>query len=80
VRCWPDLSPLCPNLNPTVSWFRKWNYVSHRNIFLTAITRSKRKHETALVNRICRLRFCARSNPGCVGNAEREPECPYNHH
>jgi hypothetical protein len=27
--------------NPTVSWFRKWNYVGHRTFFLTAITRSK---------------------------------------
>jgi len=29
----------------------------------------RRKHETAFVSRTCRLRFCACSDPACIGDA-----------
>jgi hypothetical protein len=42
---------------------------------IIAITRHKEhpQRETAFIDRICSLHFCARCNSVRVGNAEREP-------
>lgn len=55
--------------------------VCRRIIKNIAITRPKEQphHETAFMDRICSLHFCARSNSVRVGNAGCKSECTYRH-
>jgi hypothetical protein len=57
---------------------RQWNSAVPRTFSSCrdrAIPRRIHSHETAFVNRICRLRICAGSNHVCLGDARRYARC-----
>jgi hypothetical protein len=64
------------------SAFRPRNNLRADALSIIAITRSKEQtlHEAAFIDRICSLHLGARSNPVCLGNAERKPERTYYQH
>jgi hypothetical protein len=58
--------------------YRKWNFESPRTFLGIAIMRipgRRHLHETAFVDRICRLRFYASVRTVRVGDARRDTGC-----